>query len=496
MKRIPYEDKSVFHNLDHADYDMMARDGKDPWIFPTHGPNSTMDFLKDLYLILKFNNLGIPFLEKLYFAQRVAVMVMSCDERWHGQYDAHSYWNFTNAAKLSIPYQDYLVKGVTRNILAAKAEFSSLQTIGRTFIRLIESAIQNQLDRLLNGPTNEKWLTPMVNHLSKLGVTFFPSHTLKSLKLDGKRIVSAIVKDEQGPLKEISADHFISAIPAERMAEIVTPELAKIAPSMSRLNELRVDWMNGLQFYFNKNVTFIRGHVGYFDSPWALTSISQQQFWPDINVTKLGDGKAVDILSVDVSAWKVPGYKDGPSQGKMAMECNKQQIIDEVWYQLHRHLPKIFPANMNSVVQNVFFDPDIRFSPDGRTVSADDEPLLINVVGSWQMRPKATTEIENLFVASDYVQTETDVASMEAANEAARRAVNGVLTQDQRQDKVQLFNLYWPKQFEWERQYDCGRYKKGHMPIGWDFPIPALATEQEMIAAWKDYMTQVSKSRL
>ena len=37
------------------------------------------------------------------------------------------------------------------------------------------------------------------------------------------------------------------------------------------------------------------------------------------------------------------------------------------------------------------------------------------------------TRIPNLFLASDYVRTHTDLATMEGANEAARRAVNGIL---------------------------------------------------------------------
>jgi len=39
-------------------------------------------------------------------------------------------------------------------------------------------------------------------------------------------------------------------------------------------------------------------------------------------------------------------------------------------------------------------------------------------------------EIPNLFLASDYVKTNTDVACMEAANEAARRAVNALLDRE------------------------------------------------------------------
>ena len=51
----------------------------------------------------------------------------------------------------------------------------------------------------------------------------------------------------------------------------------------------------------------------------------------------------------------------------------------------------------------------------------------MNTKGSWADRPDATTRIPNLFLAADYVRTYTDLATMEGANEAARRAVNGIL---------------------------------------------------------------------
>ena len=41
----------------------------------------------------------------------------------------------------------------------------------------------------------------------------------------------------------------------------------------------------------------------YSDSPWALTSIAQRQFWPHVDLSKYGNHQAVDILSVDVSDW-------------------------------------------------------------------------------------------------------------------------------------------------------------------------------------------------
>src|SRR5262249_16987696 len=40
------------------------------------------------------------------------------------------------------------------------------------------------------------------------------------------------------------------------------------------------------------------------------------------------------------------------------------------------------------------------------------------------------TAIHNLFLAGDYVQNDMDLATMEGANETARRAVNAILEQD------------------------------------------------------------------
>lgn len=166
----------------------------------------------------------------------------------------------------------------------------------------------------------------------------------------------------------------------------------------------------------------MNGHAIYLDSPWALTSISQHQFWTNVDLSQYGDGRIRGILSVDVSDWEAPGVV----YGKSAQECSAEQIEQEVWTQLKQHLnlggiPPIDDANLVTW----FLDPDIEFPNPSTATNA--EPLLINTAGSLQYRPEAQVELENFFVASDYVRTYTDIACMEAANEAARRAVNCLL---------------------------------------------------------------------
>jgi uncharacterized protein with NAD-binding domain and iron-sulfur cluster len=73
------------------------------------------------------------------------------------------------------------------------------------------------------------------------------------------------------------------------------------------------------------------------------------------------------------------------------------------------------------------------------------EPLFINTVDSLTKRPEAVTGLRNFFLAGDYVRTYTDLATMEAANESARRAVNGILEDaESPSDRCEVWPLELP----------------------------------------------------
>jgi hypothetical protein len=85
-------------------------------------------------------------------------------------------------------------------------------------------------------------------------------------------------------------------------------------------------------------------------------------------------------------------------------------------------------------------DENVVYGPSG--LPHNRTPLLVHPPGSWFDRPGADLRIENLFLASDYVKTNTDLASMEAANEAARRAVNALLDTDASAERpCQIFSM-------------------------------------------------------
>jgi hypothetical protein len=90
------------------------------------------------------------------------------------------------------------------------------------------------------------------------------------------------------------------------------------------------------------------------------------------------------------------------------------------------------------------------------------EPLLVNQVETRELRPDAASSAANAFLASDYVRTYTDLATMEGANEAARRAVNAILSGEGIDDTCLLFPLQEPLGFL--RSWDRRRFRRRRPP--------------------------------
>ena len=120
-----------------------------------------------------------------------------------------------------------------------------------------------------------------------------------------------------------------------------------------------------------------------------------------------------------------------------------------------------------------FLDPDIENDPARPGWLRNSEPLLVNLVDTWALRPEATTAIPNLFLASDYVRTHTDLATMEGANEAARRAVNGLLDAVKFDgSRCELWPLHEPEILVPWRLHDAARYQAG---LPWDDSLVQVA---------------------
>jgi uncharacterized protein with NAD-binding domain and iron-sulfur cluster len=465
MRRIPYggHGGNVFDNLVTATEIQIARaDGRE-LLSPAHLPRNFRDLDKAFRFLLDYaGSVGIPPKDAAHFVDRLLLLLTSCEERRYAEFEWQSWWQFSGAATRGGAYAKYLADGLTRTLVAARAREMSARTGGYILLQLLFDLAQpnGQADRVLNGPTSDVWIDPWLDHLTETGVDFRTGHQVQAIhcprgRVDGVTVVAG------GRPSTHRADWYVAALPVEVMSLLVSEQLMLADPRLARLHRLRTRWMNGIVYYLDRDVRAVHGHTIYIDSQWALTSISQPQFWqPRFQPDRLGDGRARGILSVDVSDWEAIGS----GIRKQAMYCSREEIAAEVWHQLKESLDDDATRELDAVrVLGSFLDTSI-VHPNP-TQAGNLEPLLVNTVGSWSDRPSAQTEVDNLLLASDYVRTHTDLATMEGANEAARRAVNAILERSgSAAERCGVWPLREPELFAPARDLDRVLFRLGRPP--------------------------------
>lgn len=495
MERIPTSgQRNAADNLVEAPKMMLTRLGKNPIQLPTGFPDGPDDIR--LIIDAVFNtDTGLKPGESKVILQKIWQLMTSSRARRYGEYEHQGWWEYCEADQYSEDYQKLFVDGLTRTLVAAKARKANTFTNGNILLQMLFSAARRDEpnDRILNGPTNEQWLTPWLNYLQNIGVHYVHDSEVVELKVTEGNIAEVVVV-QKGKHSAHQADYFICALPVERAATVATASgLANHDPVFHNLPVLagHVAWMNGIQFFLHEDVPINAGHIIMSDSPWALTAISQAQFWPGFNWPQYGDGSVRGVLSIDVSDWDTPGWLIK----KPAKECTKCEVIQEVWYQLCQNVNHDQELLKSENVFGVYVDEalvfdegilkgerlcnDMRFAKKIKLGSSsaveNEEPLLVNEPGSWALRPTVETKIDNLYLASDYVQTDTNLATMEAANEAARLAVNALLEKsgDTKAAPCNLWKLEEPNWLLYYKWIDHKRYKKG---LPWKKPrIPWYA---------------------
>jgi uncharacterized protein with NAD-binding domain and iron-sulfur cluster len=486
MGRIPYNGGSVAQNLVDTTELKVASFDRPAFTLPAQFPRNPSDLKTDVFAIVAVlsGRVGVALDETMFFATKLWQFLTSCGERRLVEYERTNWWDFIEAGTRSENYQKYFGNGITRSLVAAKARRASAKTIGDIFVQIVFEILLPGVaaDRVLNGPTNDVWIQPWLSYLRGRGVEYHLNADVRGINCERGRVRSASIAVGE-TVREVSADYFVGALPVERMSELLSPGLLQCDPSLVNLTELTeyVEWMNGVQYYLTEDVPIAHGHAIYIDSPWALTSVSQAQFWRDFDLGQYGDGTIQGILSVDISDWDVKGLN-----GKQAQHCTRQEMALETWEQLKRSLNVNGEVLRDSHLHSWFLDPDIEDrdaddDPSTPLLDTNAEPLLVNYVDTWRLRPEAVTRIPNFFLASDYVRTFTDLATMEAANEAARRAVNGILRAAGADvEPCAVWNLHEPELFSPFRAYDRGRYRQG---LPWDGQAMELARSALSIAS-------------
>lgn len=459
--------RSAADHLVAASHEMLARMGKPPIRLLPHQPH-TLHQLRETLRTLFTADTGLTDEDIAFFAMKLWKLMTACPERALHEFENESWMSFMDAAHRSPAFNEYFVAGLTRCLVAAKADKANVRAGGVVLTQLIYGMFDDStpLDRLLDGPTSPVWLTPWREYLAGRGVRFEFGQTIGAIGCDGRRITGVSTTATDGGTQTWQADHYVCALPVEYTAPLLTPALLQADPGLAGIASLASDVydMVGIQYYLpDVDVPLVHGHLSLIDSPWALTGISQRQFWKGVDFARLGDGHVGGVLSIDVSDWDTPGLCFPGPEGKnlSARQCTAQQVAQDVWTQLRRSLmPASGPCPLPEALPRWFIDPGVKFDP---TMVANDSRLFVNLVGTWENRPEAATAIPNLVLASDYVRTHTNLATMEAANEAARRAVNAIIERTGvKADPCGVWPLHTPAVLKPFIEADCVLWHLGH----------------------------------
>ena len=458
MQRIPTAEGTVADNLVVTEETLVASTDQPAQRARTGQPESVREWMQTLRPAFIDD---LPPEDRAFLLERFLYILTACDQRREHELDNVSWWEFIDADNRSPALRERLA-AATQALVALRPRLASARTMGVIYLQLLFGQMDptRPAERILNGPTSEVWIHPWVEYLDSLGVELHPNTPVERLLFDGRRITGA----ERADGNRIEADEFVLAVPVHVAPDFLTPEITSAAPELAGIERLDTAWMNGIQFYLSTDRPLTRGHQVYTDSPWALTSISQRQFWSGHDFERASPDDVEGVLSVIASDWERPGIV----YGRPAKACTRAEIATEVWEQLKAHLNATEDVLTDDVLVEWFLDPAIVETDNG---VENRSPLLINTVGSLKHRPPAETNIENLGVAGDFVRTNSDLASMESANEAGRRVANAILRRHRPDTpEATIWTLEEPAVFEPFRRQDRLQYRLG-------LPHPAEVTQ-------------------
>ena len=457
MARIPFAGNvnGVRDNLTATSRTRLARIDAPAIDVITRFP-SGVDDLAQIARTLALTDLGLPWRDVAHTTGLFLTLLTTCPERRLAEHEQTRWWDFTDAERRSPAFRRYFAEIAVRSLVAMCPRRASTRTIGTIGMQMwIDHARPGMVvDRLLDGPTHDVWIEPWLAHLRRLGVKVCFGARATRFGCQAGRVTHVDLETAQGP-RRVEADHYVAALPVERMRPLVNDAMKEADPRLAGLDHLATEWMTGAQFFLDVPLPVVPGHIVLVDSPWAVTAVSQAQFWPRTNLRGFGDGRVRGVISAIISNWDVPGTY----VGKPARVCDREELRAELWAQLRAHLRRSGVALRDDNLIAWALADSVEFR-DRRPHNR--EPLFINTAGSWRHRPDAVTGIENLYLAADYVRTHTDIATMESANEAARRATNGILrAAGGRAPACRLWELRPPRVFRELQRLDERRFRDG-----------------------------------
>lgn len=255
---------------------------------------------------------------------------------------------------------------------------------------------------------------PWKHFLENRGVTFLLEHEVSKIYHIGNlTTISSIDVIAHGGVKEVhTANIFINAMDTKNLSALY-PEILTSKSDFDQLHENSKQLQMHVLYYLPYRLQPIGSDstvVILPDSPWFLMIRIEGTLW---------ELKTNDLLSCGIGMFDVLGLN-----GKCASMCTREEIAQECWNQIcnsqHNLKLKSKMPEWNIWDSYKFDEHELRLTTY--------EPKFSNNINTLRFRPDIIDKhIHNLYHATAYVKTQTNVYNMESAAEAGIECVKSIL---------------------------------------------------------------------
>lgn len=452
---------------------------------------SLSDFV-DLYTTL-IGDLGFNRSDLVRFQGKLQGFLMS-GERRRREIEGQSWADFLDLATFSPRFQEAM--DVWPQALAGlRSSEGDARTHGEVSLQLVfDQFRQGFVDGSLNGPTSEVWLDHWKTYLERVADVQFLPGDLESIRVDDTNVVVGYREYRRtledalrgarpnGFDKKSQGDEYVViATPLRTIARALAagstqpddcPEgsdlraLATLAQAAAADDKSAYRDYVGIQFYLLQDVRWIRGHVYAADSPWRISLVSQAGH----RVERMGSSSPVrGIISAIIGTLDAPGLDGCPGRKFKS----KNMFAAEVWRQIQVSLRDL--GGLPDEPYAFHIDDALHFSENGLT---NKTPYFTNAArhplpGRLDRDRGYELTLDRLTFCGTHMNTFTRLHSMEAANESARHAVNGILSQYAKDNDVTLgtpcavrsMTDREPKDIRYVRALDDELHRRGLPPL-------------------------------
>lgn len=286
-----------------------------------------------------------------------------------------------------------------------------------------------------DGSMNSVLFAPWKRHLKHKGVKFLLNHEILEIYRTPQLLTISTIKiKNDDEITNQTADVFVNAMDIKNLAKLYPNDI--------------IDKVSFLELYENSKQ--IQTQVIYYlpyrlqplynkptilvipDSPWLLTIRIEGELW------ELYES---DILSCRIGIWNKPGQN-----GKCAINCSRKEIAQECWNQINaaKHNLKL---STKLPKWNIW--KDFKFNEIIGEIETS-EPKLSNNINTLTLRPELRdVNIANLYHATTYARTKTNVYNMESAAEAGVKVANIIVNKTDPMHPVMNKKCKKTKKIKW-----------------------------------------------